>query len=577
MNGLRFNRLILVSDSTRSANQFTFPKRLNLITGNDNSIGKSSIVMNIFWALGCSPYFDDHWKKLNVKAALFFSIDGKEYISTRAGDSITITDNDGAQHKFTKITGEYSRYIAELFGFKLRLAARSGVEIETPPPSFFFLPFYIDQRKSWSEPWNSFDFLGQYANWKRSLIKYFCGYYTPEHFDIEEEVFNEKVIISEAEDEVKKIDSALEVLDSVSLSTESDAPKLALSVQEFNDIQSEIEEELTFFTHSQADALEHQATLLAEIYDVEKEIEVAKASVSELSKDYAFSVESVINDELECPMCGTIHDNSLASRSSILADKVTMQDQIHELENALNAKKVELEEVETILDVIESEITRINNKYLRSESHESNFSYVLNQIAQKNVESEVVKKKDTHQLTSKKAEERKSELKKKQKKLLSKEETNALNDFFISTLEEQCTVLGAKKVELDGVKGPSDYKKIIGGGAAEATRSLLAYQLTIVKMIAHVQSCKLSPFVIDTPNQQDQAYHHYTNIINVLQDNIPKNTQVIICAMEHPALTSLAEEAHVIKLDDPMLLRTEDYASLSAEFEILRHHQDLSS
>ncbi|WP_238970285.1 hypothetical protein [Vibrio alginolyticus] len=549
---------------------------MNLITGDDNSIGKSSIVMNIFWALGCSPYFDAPWKKLNVKAALFFSIDGKDYISTRSGDSITITDNDRVQHKFTKITGEYSRYIAELFGFKLRLAARSGVEIETPPPSFFFLPFYIDQRKSWSEPWNSFNSLGQYANWKRSLIKYFCGYYTPEHFDIEEEVFNEKVIISEAEDEVKKIDSALEVLDSVSLSTESDAPKLALSVQEFNDIQSEIEEELTSFTRSQADALEHQSMLLAEIYDIEKEIEVAKVSVSELSKDYAFSVESVINDELECPMCGTIHDNSLASRASILADKVTMQDQIYELEHTLSTKKVELEEVEAILDVIESEITRINNKYLCSESHESHFSYVLNQIAQKNVESEVVKKKDTHQLTSKKAEERQSELKKKQGKLLSKEETNALNDFFISTLEEQCTVLGAKKVELDGVKKPTDYNKIIGGGAAEATRSLLAYQLTIVKMIEYVQSCKLSPFVIDTPNQQDQAYHHYTNIINVLQDNIPRNTQVIICAMKHPALTSLAEDAHVINLDDSMLLRTEDYASLSAEFEILRHHQDLS-
>ncbi|MFM2633808.1 hypothetical protein AAFX22_16380 [Vibrio alginolyticus] len=275
-------------------------------------------------------------------------------------------------------------------------------------------------------------------------------------------------------------------------------------------------------------------------------------------------------------MCGTIHDNSLVSRASILADKVTMQDQINELNSVLNAKKVELEGVETILDDIEAEITRINNKYIGSESHESNFSYVLNQIAQRNVENEVVKKKDTHQLTSKKAEERKSELKKKQGKLLSKEETNALNDFFISTLEEQCTALGAKKVELGGVKGPTDYKKIIGGGAAEATRSLLAYQLTIVKMIEHAQSCKLSPFVIDTPNQQDQAYHHYTNIINVLRDNIPRNTQVIICAMEHSALNNLAEEAHVINLDNSMLLRKEDYANLSAEFEILRHHQDLS-
>ncbi len=572
MNGLRFNRLILVSDSTRSANQFEFPKRLNLITGNNNSIGKSSIVMNIFWALGCTPHFDKIWKNLNVKAALFFSINGKSYVSTRVGDAITITDDLGEQHKFTKIGGDYSRYIADLLGFKLRLAARTEINLETPPPAFFFLPFYIDQRKSWSEPWYAFDSLGQYADWKRTLINYFCGYYIPEHFDIEEDVFSEKRIIADQDQAIKKIDSALEVLDSVSLSASTDTPKLALSDEDFLDIQTEIEEELTRFTTLQAEAFEQQARVLSDIYDLEKEIEVAQASVSELSKDYEFSVESIPQDELECPMCGTVHDNSLVSRASILADKVTMQEQIYELDNLLKSRKAELKEIEVLLGSTQHEITRINNKYLRSESNEPMFVHVLNQIAKENVEGEVIKKKETHQISSKNAEERKKELKETQNSLLTKEQRNHLNDFFISTLETQCTALGAKKVVLDGVKTPRDYKKIIGGGAAEATRSLLAYQLTVIKMIEHTRSCVLSPFVIDTPNQQDQAYHHYKNIINVLRDNIPKSTQAIICATENDALESLAKEAHVIELDDSMLLNTKDYANLAAEFERLRHH-----
>lgn len=62
MRNLKFQRLVLISDSKKLANQFEFPKRLNLVTGNDNSIGKSTLVKNLFWALGCEPEFDEEWK-----------------------------------------------------------------------------------------------------------------------------------------------------------------------------------------------------------------------------------------------------------------------------------------------------------------------------------------------------------------------------------------------------------------------------------------------------------------------------------------------------------------------------------
>ena len=61
MKGLQFQRLVLLSDSKRLANQFTFPKRLNLVTGSDNSIGKSTLVKNLFWAIGCEPHFDENF------------------------------------------------------------------------------------------------------------------------------------------------------------------------------------------------------------------------------------------------------------------------------------------------------------------------------------------------------------------------------------------------------------------------------------------------------------------------------------------------------------------------------------
>ncbi|MCZ3264655.1 hypothetical protein NYZ64_18570, partial [Acinetobacter baumannii] len=71
MRSFQFQRLVLISDSKKLANQFEFPKRLNLVTGGDNSIGKSTLVKNLFWALGCDPDFDEEWKTNDIKAIIY--------------------------------------------------------------------------------------------------------------------------------------------------------------------------------------------------------------------------------------------------------------------------------------------------------------------------------------------------------------------------------------------------------------------------------------------------------------------------------------------------------------------------
>ncbi|TOF11813.1 hypothetical protein CGJ28_26750, partial [Vibrio parahaemolyticus] len=57
-----------------------------------------------------------------------------------------------------------------------------------------------------------FEGLGQYARFKQNLIKYFSGYLPKEHFDLEEEIFEQKSIEKEANQQVVRITEAIDLL-----------------------------------------------------------------------------------------------------------------------------------------------------------------------------------------------------------------------------------------------------------------------------------------------------------------------------------------------------------------------------
>lgn len=567
MKGLQFQRLVLLSDSKRLANQFTFPKRLNLVTGSDNSIGKSTLVKNLFWAIGCEPHFDEEWNSNDIKATLYFKVNQQEYIVSRYADGIYFGRKGTALAKYSKVTGQFSEDFAEEVGFDLMLANRKN-GLDCPPPAFYFLPFYIDQKKSWDEPWNGFEGLGQYSNFKKTLIKYFCGYLPSEHFELEEDVFAQKAIEQEANQQVGRIADAISVLEEV-------APEqtIAFTQAELESIQQEIEKELTAFSAHQSELFEQQSALANEIHDLEQQHLIASTSARELDEDYTFAVENVPSDSLECPLCGVEHDNSLLSRAGLLADKEGLEKQANSIKAELEGKYQQRAELTEELNFVASEIERINKKYLKEDAPEDKsneqqaFEQALHAVSQKKVNSSIVQKKESYLLQSQQANDKQKDIKKEQNKLVKKKDKDELNELFMGNLVESINSLSATGVNLSGVKTPMDYKKILGGGAAEGTRGTLAYQLAVLRQINHANHCQLAPFVIDTPNQQEQAKHRYEQVIDVVTENIPNGYQVILCAMDNDALSTYKQDAHIIELDDNRLLQHDPYAQLRAEYE----------
>ncbi|WP_227507583.1 hypothetical protein [Raoultella planticola] len=540
---------------------------MNLITGKDNSIGKSTLAKSLLWSLGCDPVFDEEWKSNDIKSILYFTINNKEYFSCRGTHSIILGAIGDEAQRYINISGDFSKDFSDLVNFKMKLPNRGDGNLETPPPAYYFLPFYIDQIKSWSSPWNSFENLGQYSNWKAPLIKYFTGYLKPEHFDIEENIYEYSEIKKESAHKIEKFQSAVEVI--VDNSVDS---HIALDNDDFIKIQNEIKNELYDLIDYQTRLYDAQATITSNIYDLESQYTLAITSANELEEDYKFAVESIPTDNLECPLCGTLHDNSLPNRALLLSEKDSLLNEANSIASKIAELNSSLNSLNDDVQFITNEIDRINKKYITDDDvvEKDLIAQVIDTISTENVSKNIQIKINNEDLNINKANSSIKELKKDQKKLLSTKEREELNSSFMSKLLANIEALGSTGINLSKVKTPTDYKQLLGGGAAEAARGLLAYQLSILQQIHGAKSCAVPPFVIDTPNQQEQAGYRYETVIKELMRSVPQDYQIILCAMENDALNEFKHDANVIELNSNRLLTASQYNSLRSEYKYLQ-------
>ncbi|UZJ42920.1 hypothetical protein OOT55_09665 [Marinimicrobium sp. C6131] len=572
MKNLIFKRAVFLSDTQRSANQFVFHKKYNLITGGkDHSAGKTSLVKSLLWGLGCQPHdIPDSWKALDCKSYIECDIGGNECIIYRYQNTIKLSVNGEPFKTFPKITGNYSSAFASLVGFSVLLPNRPSKEedpeLETPPPAYYFLPFYIDQKKGWSEVWNGFDSLGQYSDWKRTVIKFHTGYLPPEHFDLEEEIYDFKKKEAVAQNEVKRIDTALAVVDEYVPKT-----NFTINEEEFERITDEVKGTLQNLSSEQEIILSDLSNSTAERYHLGSQMELLAEAALELEEDYKFSVENIDGDELECPLCGTHHDNTIIDKAEILADKKQLESQSESIRKKIRTIDRNISDLNIRLSEIRDQINTINQKYSINDldGNKGNLSNIVDSLASNSVKKNVSRTKEEKQLESKKASDKQRDLKKEQRKLLTKTDKDDRNEFFMSRLESHISKLSASGVSLNAVKSPIDHKKLLrDGGAAESTRAILAYHASVMDMIKAFGSELLSPFIVDTPRQHEQNDISYKSIIELIMNRIPTEQQVFLCALDDPVISDFKNKAKVITLNNKTkLLGDGNYEELRKELD----------
>lgn len=555
---MRFNRIIIVSNRTRKAAQFIFSPKYNLILSNEkNSVGKSSVVKNILWCFGCEPRLDDDWKKLECRVVLEFQVDDVFYRIAREGSTFIISQKNQLDKVFSGISNGLSAELAKLFKFAPLLPTRNQEDLVTPPPAFYFLPFYIDQKHSWSSAWASFDKLGQFSNWKSPIIKYHTGMINSSHFNVTEEIYKNKKTKAFFSEKIFKYDSALSLIGEAELP----APPVA-TADDFFEMEEQIAQEISELQQSQESTISELIELRTEKSHIEAQLKVALESLLETTEDYEFSYK--LDENLECPTCGTMHDNSLIRKFSLLQDKEQATDIARRLSNSLddlteNIRKKGQKIIET-----GNAISTFNDRWSISDS--SNGSDIIQSIASDLVVKRLSNTRGDFAVEVSAIDAINTSLVNTQNKQ-SAVSRKKVKKKFSEIFPEYISRLKAVGIDSQNINSPEQHAKVSkSGGAAESTRGMLAYYLSIYNLINEFSEEVLAPLIIDTPNQHEQAAKHYDSIVSLLMENTPSGAQLFICGMDSQKLDPIKNLAQVFFLEEEhALLSIEEYRKCSNE------------
>ena len=561
MNALILKRLFVQSNSQELASEFRFGSGLNLITGDDNSVGKSTLVRLPLWALGCEFEFDKDWTAFDASVILTFEVGSIAYAVARHRDSVRLKEGDADWVSYEKITGDYARAFARIVKFGALLPRRKTTWVhEVPPPAFYFSAFYVDQRRGWTEPWNSF-VLHQYEDWRRPVIAFHIGHLPASHFELGAEIARGYQTIVEDMQIIGKYSRAVEVL------------ALFAPPEDLPETDVELDSAITDIRESMIAVKRREQRAIAVLRGKQEELEVTKvqrgiaaAAIEELRKDYDFAVTHIPGETLVCPLCATVHDNSLLSRAGILQDEEQASAQFIFLGE--RQSKIEAAIATTLrrLDTVRQELAKLNRKYKRLDRDVTVKSLLesMGTASIKRRADEATESANTRVRASKKTLRVKRD---EQRELVDEDKVAAIDGYFRTELKMLCTELRIKPAfDIDSAT-PTDYRRLAAsGGAADGSRLQLAYHLAIHRLIEHSHTEVLGPLILDTPNQQDQAALNYALVSKELKRRAGGKRQFFVCATRHPETSALEQDTTVIELREDRILTDKDYGRLEPMF-----------
>lgn len=553
MKNLLFKSILLVSHREKKAKKVTFGPGANVVKG-ENDTGKSSLIKSIYYALGAEPHnVHTNWMAADVAVLLRFELDRKPYSIYRHGKSFSLFDeNEKLIDTYNSVTKELGPKLASLFSFKLKINDKNGETI-TPPPAYLFLPFYIDQDKGWTATWNSFERLSHLPRWKPPVVNYHMGVRPGEWYDLDAK---RKIAEDQQEEPLRQVSSISKI---ISRTQES----LARTDFDINVDQFKKEIELLL---GQCDILKKQESnyrskvsgLRIEKIRLEAQIEIVTKTHDELSADYKYSVES-LDDSVDCPTCGAVHDNSFAERFAIAEDAQTCDDLLKSLQEDLRANAKKIASIKASLSSSSAEQQEIN-ALLESKQGEVRLKDLVELEGKKNLLQHL--RADSAELSSEVGalQVEANALKEKMKKYDDRKRKKRIIDDYEASLRKNAAKLGVLSLDESVYRKPDAPIKESG---SDMPRALLACIFSVFDAIVKNGNATFCPIVIDAPNQQEQDSENLEKILTFIRDSRPEGRQLVVGLVEDSGV-DFGGDVTVLKTKYSLLVK-EEYSSLAAE------------
>jgi hypothetical protein len=518
MKRLKFEKLWLMSLQERRARSEEFDDDLTCVVA-DNDFGKSSLIKSLYASFGADPTrTPPAWKAAKIVLLLRFNVDGEVYYMLRQEGFFALFDAEKALlWVASSVTSGVAPRISELLNFEIQLKQRGG-ESRIPTPAFCFLPFYIDQDKGWSDTWSSFDGLGMFPGYYNDIADFHTGIKPREYYlakvdkdaatVVRNELSSEKGALLKAK---SRFTAKRRVL-GIGLDVESFKGRIEALLKEQNALQSAYDRirEAVGITQS------HRAS-------AQEEAEIAVRVLKELKADIKFSSD-ILENEVVCPVCSTVHENDFANRFGLVNDA--------------DACRTILVAAQARVELLDAEIAEKLGTVRNLDSKIQSIRGILNETRGK-VKLADMLKDESERLVDKSFDEEETVLNSaigsqntvildaeaRMRELLKKPIKDKIVKFYAEKLRAFCGELGIGLPE-DAIT--TKVRPVISETGSVKPRLMLAYYYAILHTINEFSSACFCPIVVDTPLQQDPDPENARRMVKFAVTQKPADSQLVL-------------------------------------------------
>ena len=205
---LIFKKVIITDIKNKEAKKIEFSPKMNLVTSDKNSKGKSIIMKSLYHSMGANCLFDGNFKKDEKIFDLYFSYNSNDYEIIRfKNDYVLLKEKKLVESiKYGEIRKLANFYKQELNMF-VYLKDRQG-DVLLAPPAYLFIPYYLDQDISWKNEQEPFENLGQFEKLSRNqLYFYHLDILSNQYFELDSQLKNNCEKLNKIKAELKTKDT----------------------------------------------------------------------------------------------------------------------------------------------------------------------------------------------------------------------------------------------------------------------------------------------------------------------------------------------------------------------------------
>lgn len=556
MKEMYFDNILIADIVEKTAHFHKFEKGFNVVTSQDNHVGKSSLLKSLYFAMGAEVDFDNVWNKNTKLYVVEFYIDEIKFSVARWQKAFAFFRETELILTTKSVSRDLARKFEKIFSFAVYMANKKTNKIELAPPAFTFMPYYIDQDRGWSGLYESFSNIDQYKKSDRiKSLYYHLGIYTRSTVELMAKRDTLKDKIEQLKEEEEKSRITIESLyaeiqnllpaDSIEeLEKNLIIPKerISLLVSRIGETRNKIQSlETALYQH------EHQIKVIQEYRKIKNDVSVRED-----------------RDKIHiCPKCGYSFDEEIYS---IVRSNYNLQNEDYmykQIEQIISSIASELEKYKenyvNLMDELKQQEQAYDEKqdsyevYLRQRGLQDSVRHFTEQLGENVYEQEEHGKEI-------------KEIDKELRKLPNKKE---VEEKYIENVRLNIIKLDAWNSAYEG--NIKLLKPIKAQGTLE-NKIILAQMIGLFQTMQYFRTNTiLFPLVVDSPRAKEASHTSSKDILKLIfeMDNLP---QVILATMDYSDFENeMKRRAKVTVLfEKRKLLNGDTYREYQSEIEELQ-------